>query len=118
MQCALPSVLLDVDLELAIRFDAVTGGPRGPRRYYGCDACGDRCKAVQLAWFEDDLRMATANRKNVPWIIAMSHFPVFCTGCAGNGVDASAYYASNEAERFGNANASAAAAFEAFLTWA
>ena len=81
--------------------------------YYGCDACGDACKAAQLAWFEADLKMATTNRANVPWIVAVSHFPVFCTGCAGNGVDASAYYASTDAERFGNANATAAAAFEA-----
>ena len=81
--------------------------------YYGFDACGDSCKAAQLLWFEEDLKMATANRGAVPWIVAMSHFPVFCTGCAGNGVDASAYYASTDAERFGNANATAAAAFEA-----
>ena len=81
--------------------------------YYGVDACVDRCKAAQLAWFEEDLRIASANRKNVPWIIAMSHYPLFCTGCAGNSVDSSAYYASDDAERFGNANASAAAAFEA-----
>lgn len=60
--------------------------------------------------------MATANRKKVPWIVVTSHFPVFCTGCAGNGITASTYYASPDAERFGNANATAAMQFEARMS--
>ena len=80
--------------------------------YYGCDACGERCKEAQLAWFEKDLQAAVANRNAVPWIIATSHFPVFCTGCAGNGEDSAAYYASPDAEYFGNSNSSAAAAYD------
>ena len=52
--------------------------------YYGADSCGEPCKAAQLAWFENDLQLATANRAAVPWIIVTSHFPIFCTGCGGN----------------------------------
>ena len=62
---------------------------------------------------ETDLQLAVANRAEVPWIITTSHFPIFCTGCAGNGVSAAAYYASPAAEYHGNANASAAALFAA-----
>jgi len=59
--------------------------------YLGGLDCGLFCARVQLAWFEEDLRLAALNRVNVPWIVAMSHFPIFCTGCAGNTADTSAY---------------------------
>lgn len=39
---------------------------------------------AQLKWLENDLIQAHANRANVPWIIAMSHFPLYCTGCNDN----------------------------------
>jgi hypothetical protein len=54
--------------------------------YYGEDPCGDACKTAQLDWLRADLHAAAANRGNVPWIVVMAHFPVFCTGCHGNGV--------------------------------
>ena len=74
--------------------------------YYGVDPCGDPCKAAQLKWLKDDLAAANRNRAAVPWVIVMSHFPLFCTGCYAKQV-AAKYYASDEAERHGNANATA-----------
>lgn len=80
--------------------------------YYGNDPCTD-CADAQLAWLHADLAKATANRDAVPWIALMAHYPVFCTGCAGNGDISAEYYASADAEMFGNVNASAARAFDA-----
>jgi hypothetical protein len=54
--------------------------------YYGVDACGEPCRLAQLKWLQEDLAAAVQNRDKVPWILASSHFPVFCTGCGGNGV--------------------------------
>eukprot|EP01060_Flectonema_neradi_P004519 TRINITY_DN12928_c1_g1_i1.p1 TRINITY_DN12928_c1_g1~~TRINITY_DN12928_c1_g1_i1.p1 ORF type:complete len:700 (+),score=168.21 TRINITY_DN12928_c1_g1_i1:49-2100(+) len=71
--------------------------------YYGTDACGDTCRKSQLAWLEQDLIAANKNRESKPWVIAFSHFPLFCTGCHTSQYNA--YYESEEAERFGNNNA-------------
>jgi hypothetical protein len=80
--------------------------------YYGEDPCGEPCKQAQLKWFEQDLAAANKNRDAVPWVFAMAHFPVFCTGCGANFVSA-AYYASDDAEYYGNCNITAGAAFDA-----
>lgn len=69
--------------------------------YYGVDPCGDPCRQAQLAWLKKDLAAAVANRKVVPWIVVMSHYPFYCTGCNGKQMP-SKYYASNKAEYCGN----------------
>jgi hypothetical protein len=37
----------------------------------------------QLAWLAKDL--ASVNRSKTPWVVATSHFPMYCTGCRQNG---------------------------------
>jgi len=49
--------------------------------YYGSDPCGAPCAEAQKQWLAADLAAANANRANVPWIVAMSHYPFYCTGC-------------------------------------
>eukprot|EP00035_Acanthoeca_spectabilis_P007327 m.135406 g.135406 ORF g.135406 m.135406 type:complete len:601 (-) comp13903_c0_seq3:1214-3016(-) len=49
--------------------------------YNGVDTCGDACRLEQLAWLQKDLAAANANRDKVPWIVAMSHFPLYCSNC-------------------------------------
>ena len=51
--------------------------------YFGTDDCGDACKQAQMAWLKQDLAKANSNRDQVPWVVAMSHFPFYCTGCQG-----------------------------------
>eukprot|EP01062_Namystynia_karyoxenos_P005016 TRINITY_DN1176_c0_g1_i4.p1 TRINITY_DN1176_c0_g1~~TRINITY_DN1176_c0_g1_i4.p1 ORF type:complete len:777 (+),score=233.84 TRINITY_DN1176_c0_g1_i4:83-2332(+) len=80
--------------------------------YFGCDPCGDSCRKAQLAWLEKDLIAANANRKKVPWVAAFSHYPLYCTGCHAAELEPR-YYASDDAEIWGNANATAAAAYDA-----
>ena len=92
--------LVALDLNLYYRGDPSTA-----------DGGGWPAREEQLAWLRRDLAMADANRDNVPWIVVMSHFPFYCTGCTAQNVSSS-YYESNEAERFGNANAKASDAFD------
>jgi len=80
--------------------------------YFGVDPCGEPCRKAQLAWLEEDLQMANANREAVPWVLVFSHYPLYCSGCNTKQVSA-AYYASDEAELCGNGNVTAAAAFAA-----
>jgi len=80
--------------------------------YFGVDPCGSPCKAAQLQWLEDDLKLANTNRENVPWVLAFSHYPMYCSGCNSAQVSAP-YYSSDEAEICGNGNATASAAFAA-----
>ena len=49
--------------------------------YNGVDTCGAACRAAQLQWLEKDLAAADANRAKVPWIVAFSHFPLYCSNC-------------------------------------
>eukprot|EP00036_Acanthoecidae_sp_10tr_P015395 CAMPEP_0206286198 /NCGR_PEP_ID=MMETSP0106_2-20121207/480_1 /ASSEMBLY_ACC=CAM_ASM_000206 /TAXON_ID=81532 /ORGANISM="Acanthoeca-like sp., Strain 10tr" /LENGTH=610 /DNA_ID=CAMNT_0053716719 /DNA_START=44 /DNA_END=1873 /DNA_ORIENTATION=- len=49
--------------------------------YNNVDTCGESCRLAQLEWLKKDLAAANANRDNVPWIIAMSHFPLYCSNC-------------------------------------
>lgn len=83
--------------------------------YYGVDPCGEPCKKAQLAWLEEDLKLANANREAVPWVLAFSHYPMYCSGCNAKQVSA-AYYASDDAEFCGNGNASASQRFAMGLT--
>jgi hypothetical protein len=77
--------------------------------YYGTDTCGDECRLAQLEWLEEDLKLVNMNRGSTPWVMAMSHFPFYCTGCYAKQAS-SMWYASNGAEFHGNVNATAAAA--------
>ena len=94
--------------------------------YNGADPyCDDVCKSRQLSWLEEDL--AAVDRRKTPWVVVMSHYPLYCTGCAtypcpvspslkeaknknlsSVAVDpvAAYWYASNEAEYAGNGNMS------------
>jgi hypothetical protein len=55
--------------------------------------------AGQLAWLEQDLAAAQANRPTVPWVVVTSHFPVYLAAPMADDANASAaYYASVEAE--------------------
>merc|ERR1712118_321425 len=35
--------------------------------------------ALQAAWLRDDLKKAVLNRATVPWIVVMSHRPMYCS---------------------------------------
>eukprot|EP00658_Telonema_sp_P-2_P032994 TRINITY_DN2430_c0_g1_i1.p1 TRINITY_DN2430_c0_g1~~TRINITY_DN2430_c0_g1_i1.p1 ORF type:complete len:654 (+),score=156.53 TRINITY_DN2430_c0_g1_i1:294-2255(+) len=80
--------------------------------YFGTDDCGDPCKQAQMSWLQQDLAQANSNREAVPWVVAMSHFPFYCTGCQGEmkgetGELLARYYDSFRAEKFGNGNRTA-----------
>eukprot|EP00939_MAST-03C_sp_MAST-3C-sp1_P001607 g1607.t1 len=53
--------------------------------YNGVDNCGEPCRQAQLAWLDKDLALANENRDRVPWIVAMSHFPLYCSNCPAPG---------------------------------
>ena len=60
--------------------------------YNGVDTCGEVCRQSQLTWLEKDLIAANANRLNVPWIVAMSHFPLYCSNCPAPGSEPGDWY--------------------------
>eukprot|EP01063_Lacrimia_lanifica_P015611 TRINITY_DN22302_c0_g1_i1.p1 TRINITY_DN22302_c0_g1~~TRINITY_DN22302_c0_g1_i1.p1 ORF type:complete len:728 (+),score=306.41 TRINITY_DN22302_c0_g1_i1:49-2232(+) len=74
--------------------------------YFGTDSCGEPCLKAQLEWVKEDLAAANKNRDKYPWVVAFSHFPLFCTGC-NFAQFAGEFYDSADAEVFGNANRSA-----------
>ena len=43
--------------------------------YNGVDNCTTECNRAQVEWLKQDL--AAVNRSKTPWIIAMSHFPLY-----------------------------------------
>lgn len=51
---------------------------------------------TQLAWLTADLKQANANRKNVPWIMAMSHFPLFHSQTQANENMSASHYRGDE----------------------
>jgi len=57
--------------------------------YNGVDNCGEKCRSAQLKWLKKDLIAANKNRNEVPWIVAMSHFPLYCSNCPAPGFDPS-----------------------------
>ena len=67
------------------------------------DPCGDVCRLAQIEWLKANLAAANTNRESVPWIVAGSHFPFYCTGCTAKQMSAE-YYASSDAEMCGNVN--------------
>ena len=75
--------------------------------YYGVDPCGSYCANAQKEWLKADLAAANANRAAVPWVVVMSHYPFYCTGCDNKQVPAK-YYESAAAEYHGNGNITAA----------
>ena len=52
--------------------------------------------AAQLAWLTVDLKQANANRKLVPWIMVMSHFPIFNSQLYENENMSAAHYRGDE----------------------
>jgi 3',5'-cyclic AMP phosphodiesterase CpdA len=53
----------------------------------------------QLAWLEQDLAAAAANRENVPWIVVTSHFPIYLSSAGLEPARSSAaWYLSDQAE--------------------
>jgi hypothetical protein len=43
--------------------------------YNGVDLCADECSTAQRQWLREDL--AAVNRSETPWVVAMSHFPMY-----------------------------------------
>eukprot|EP00756_Hemistasia_phaeocysticola_P033397 Hpha_TRINITY_DN16462_c5_g9::TRINITY_DN16462_c5_g9_i1::g.161961::m.161961 len=70
--------------------------------YNGVDDCGEPCRQSQLAWLAKDLEAANQNRAAVPWIVAMSHFPLYCSNCPKPGHDPGAWWTSEECEFMGH----------------
>ena len=50
--------------------------------YNKVDLCTDECNKAQLAWLKQDL--AAVDRTKTPWVIAMSHFPMYLTAQPAN----------------------------------
>ena len=76
--------------------------------YYGDDPCQADCIAAQKEWLKLDLAAANANRAAVPWVVAFSHYPFYCSGSYSKQTPAQ-FFASEAAELHGNLNASAEA---------
>ena len=66
--------------------------------YNGVDTCGELCRGAQLDWLKRDLAAANLNRAAVPWIVAMSHFPLYCSNCPKPGHEPGAWWNSEECE--------------------
>ena len=59
--------------------------------YFGTDSNNATLKQQQIDWLEKDLAAANENRDAVPWIIATSHYPLYCSECASQTMTASWY---------------------------
>lgn len=46
----------------------------------------------QVAWLEADLAKANANRAAVPWVMVMSHFPIYHSLVATHGSSSARHY--------------------------
>jgi len=70
--------------------------------YNGVDTCGEACRRAQLEWLAKDLEAANKNRVAVPWVVAMSHFPLYCSNCPAPGRDPGAWWNSEICEFHGH----------------
>jgi len=70
--------------------------------YNAEDDCGEPCREAQLKWLKLDLAQANANRAAVPWIVAMSHFPLYCSNCPKPGHEPGDWWNSEECEFAGH----------------
>ena len=70
--------------------------------YNAVDACGEPCRAAQLEWLAKDLDAANKNRAAVPWIVAMSHFPLYCSNCPAPGTEPGDWWNSDVCEFTGH----------------
>ena len=76
--------------------------------YNSVDLCTEECNEAQLAWLKKDL--AAVDRSKTPWVVAMSHFPMYLTVPANGSAPAQeevplqdqAWYASEECEYEGH----------------
>lgn len=59
--------------------------------YFGTDSANATLKQAQIDWLKKDLAAANENREAVPWIIANSHYPLYCSECATQEMTASWY---------------------------
>merc|ERR1712166_1204545 len=70
--------------------------------YNDVDVCGEACRRAQLKWLEQDLAKANGNRDAVPWIVAMSHFPLYCSNCPSPGHEPGDWWNSEACEFAGH----------------
>lgn len=59
--------------------------------YFGTDSSSADLKQQQADWLKKDLAAANSNRARVPWIVANSHYPFYCSECASQTMTASWY---------------------------
>ena len=86
-RCRMPQLTLTVYMYRIVRSN-------------GLDLCGDVCNQEQIAWLHKDL--ATVDRERTPWVIAMSHFPMYVTqnvsDLGGVPVSEMAFFSAEECE--------------------
>jgi hypothetical protein len=74
----------------------------------GVDTCTTECNAAQLAWLKEDL--AKVDRSKTPWVVAMSHFPLYLSqkplegALAEKPLSQQPWYVSEECEYEGHAH--------------
>ncbi len=68
--------------------------------YNGVDTCGEDCRQAQLKWLEQDL--AQVDREVTPWIVAMAHFPLYCSNCPAPGKEPGVWWDSEYCEYVGH----------------
>lgn len=59
--------------------------------YFGTDSSAENLRKAQADWLKKDLVQANKNRKNVPWILAGSHYPFYCSECSSQSMTADWY---------------------------
>lgn len=68
--------------------------------YNGVDTCGEDCRQAQLTWLNQDL--SQVDRKITPWIVAMAHFPLYCSNCPAPGKEPGVWWDSEYCEYVGH----------------
>ena len=68
--------------------------------YNGVDNCGKDCRQAQLKWLTEDL--SSIDRSVTPWIVAMAHFPLYCSNCPAPGTEPGVWWDSEYCEYVGH----------------